>query len=128
MKLARPDQTVVALTGDGSYMFSAPSSVHWMARRYKTPFLQIVLNNGGWRSPKLSTLALHPHGYASQSDDIGVAFDEPPDYSGIAAAAGGAFAGIVKRPVELDSALDEALHAVQVEQRAAVLDVWLPHL
>ena len=29
-----PDTTVVALTGDGSYMFSMPSTVHWMARRY----------------------------------------------------------------------------------------------
>ena len=26
-------------------MFSIPSAVHWMARRYGTPFLQIVLNN-----------------------------------------------------------------------------------
>ena len=127
MKLARPDHTVIALTGDGSYMFSAPCSVHWMARRYKTPFLQIVYNNGGWRSPRLSMLALHPDGYASRSDDIGVKFEDPPDYSGIAAAAGGAFARMVKRPEELDAALTEALYAVEEEKRAAVLDVWLPH-
>ena len=37
MKLAAPEKTVVALTGDGSYMFSVPSTVHWMARRYETP-------------------------------------------------------------------------------------------
>ena len=37
--------------GDGSYLFSQPSTVHWMARRYATPFLQVVYNNGGWKAP-----------------------------------------------------------------------------
>src|SRR6185437_6718096 len=62
MKLAHPEKTIVCLTGDGSYMFSQPSTVHWMARHYRTPFLQVIYNNGGWRAPKLSTLALHPQG------------------------------------------------------------------
>lgn len=128
MKLARPEQTVVALTGDGSYMFSVPSSVHWMARQYSTPFLQVIYNNRGWRAPKFSTLAVHPDGYASRADEIGVSLDPPPDYAGIAAAAGGAFARTVKQPEDLDSALKEALHAVRVERRCAVVDVWLPRL
>ncbi len=127
-KLANPDATVMALGGDGSYMFSVPSTVHWMARHYATPFLQVVYNNRGWKSPKLSMLGVHPHGHASRANDIGVAFDPPPDYAGIAAAAGGAFARTVKRPEELDAALDAAMHAVRVEKRAAVLDVWLAPL
>jgi acetolactate synthase-1/2/3 large subunit len=128
MKLACPDKTVICLTGDGSYMFSVPSSVHWIARRYQTPFLTVIYNNRGWKAPKSSTLAVYPDGYASRSDDIGVSFDPPPDYSGIAAASGGAFASIVRRSDELNDALVEGLNAVQREQRCAVLDVWLPHL
>src|SRR5262249_3742847 len=128
VKLACPDKTVVCLTGDGSYMFTNPSSVHWIARRYQTPFLQIIYNNRGWKAPKLSMLAIHPDGYASRNEDIGVSFDPPPDYSGIAAAGGGAFARIVRRPEELNSALDEALNAVRHERRCAVVDVWLEHL
>jgi acetolactate synthase-1/2/3 large subunit len=127
-KLARPDATVIALCGDGSYMFSVPSSVHWIARAYGAPFLTVVFNNRGWKSPKLSALAVHPDGYASRANTLDVSFDPPPDYAGIAAAAGGAFARIVRRPEELEGALVEALHAVQHEQRAAVLDVWVPHL
>ncbi len=127
-RLANPDALVMALGGDGSYMFSVPSTVHWMARQYATPFLQVVYNNRGWKSPKLSMLGVHPHGHASRANDIGVAFDPPPDYAGIAAAAGGAFARTVKRPEELDTALDAAMHAIRVEKRAAVLDVWLAHL
>jgi len=128
MKLACPDRMVVCLTGDGSYMFSQPSTVHWMARRYGTPFLQVVFNNRGWNAPKFSTLAVHPDGYASRAEDLGLSFDPPPDYAGIAAAAGGAWAGSARLPEELAPALDEALRVVREERRCAVLDVWLPRL
>jgi acetolactate synthase-1/2/3 large subunit len=127
-KLARPDSTVIALTGDGSYMFSIPSTVHWMARQYSTPFLQVIYNNRGWKSPKLSTVAVHPDGFASRANEIGVSFDPPPDYAGIAAAAGGAFARTVRNPDEVEEALAEAMNVVRKEKRCAVLDVWLPHL
>ncbi len=125
-KLANPDKPVVVLTGDGCYMESIPSTAHWIARRYKTPFVQVIYNNRGWKAPKMSTLAVHPEGFASKSPDLAVAFDPPPDYSGIAAAAGGAFARTVKQPCELDAALTEAFRVVRDEQRCAVLDVWLP--
>jgi acetolactate synthase-1/2/3 large subunit len=128
MKLAYPEKTVVCLTGDGSYMFSVPSTVHWMARKYQTPFLTVIYNNRGWRAPKFSMLAVHPDGYASKAKDIDVAFDPPPDYSGIAAASGGAFAKIVKNVDEVESAVAEALQVVREEKRCAVLDVWLAHL
>lgn len=128
VKMACPDKTVVALSGDGCYMFSIPSTVHWMARRYATPFVQIVLNNGGWRAPRFSTLAIHPDGYAARADDIGVSFDPPSDYAGIAAAAGGALGLTVRRAGDLDAALDEAFACVRAGKRAAVLDVHLPTL
>jgi len=127
-KLAAPERMVVALTGDGSYLFSVPSTVHWMARRYHTPFLTVVYNNGGWRAPKFSALAVHPDGYAAKAADLGLSFDPASDYGGIAAAAGGAFARKVQRPEEVDQAIAEALEAITVQQRAAVLDVMLSHL
>ncbi len=124
-KLAHPGKTVIALTGDGSYMFSVPSSVHWMARRYHTPFLTVIYNNGGWKSPRLSTLAVHPDGYASRSDNLDMGFHPQSDYAGIAAAAGGAYPRIVDDAADLEKALDECFHAVRVEGRCAVLDARL---
>ena len=126
MKLAAPERTVVSICGDGCFLFSQPSTVFWMARRYRTPFMQIVLNNRGWRAPRFSLLQVHPDGYASRSNDIGMSFDPPPDYAGIAAAAGGALGLIVKTPEVLDAAIEAGLSAVRDEQRCAVLDVWLP--
>ncbi len=126
VKLARPDALVTALVGDGCYMFSVPSSVHWMARRYRTPFLQVIYNNRGWKAPRFSTVAVHPQGHASRAADIGTSFDPPPDYGGIAAAAGGAHPEIVRRPEEVEPALERALRAVREEGRCAVIDAWLP--
>ena len=125
MKLAAPDKTVIAIGGDGSYMFSQPATVHWMSRHCKAPFLTIVLNNRGWRAPRFSALSLYPDGYAARANDIDVAFDPPPDYAGIAAAGGGAFARTVKNPDEVDEAIAQALRVVAEEKRSAVLDVWL---
>jgi acetolactate synthase I/II/III large subunit len=128
IKLAQPAKTVVALTGDGSYLFSVPSSVHWMARRYAAPFLQVVYNNRGWKAPRFSALAVHGDGYASRASDLDIAFDPPPDYAGIAAAAGGALALQVRDPAQLEGVLQQALRVVRDERRAAVVDVWLSHL
>jgi acetolactate synthase-1/2/3 large subunit len=126
MKLAAPDREVIAFTGDGTFMFSIPSTVHWMARQYRAPFLTIVFNNRGWRSPRLSTLAVYPDGYTSRANSgLDLAFDPPPDYGQIAAAAGGAFARAVKSPEELEPALSDAFRALRDEHRAAVLDVWI---
>ncbi|HJS21676.1 MAG TPA: thiamine pyrophosphate-requiring protein [Steroidobacteraceae bacterium] len=126
VKLARPDALVAGLMGDGCYMFSVPSTVHWMARRYETPFLQVIYNNRGWKAPRFSTLSVHPQGHTSRTEDIGTSFDPPPDYGGIAAAAGGAHAEIVRRPDEVEPALERALRAVREEKRCAVIDAWLP--
>jgi acetolactate synthase-1/2/3 large subunit len=125
IKMALPDATVVSLTGDGTYMFTAPSSVHWMSRHYQAPFLQVVYNNRGWKAPKQATLSVHPDGHASRTDDLGATFDPPPDYAGIAAAAGGAFAQIVRHPSDVDPALANAMKILRTERRSVVLDVWL---
>jgi thiamine pyrophosphate-dependent acetolactate synthase large subunit-like protein len=38
---------VCQIVGDGTYMFSVPSTVSWISQRYKIPVLTIVLNNKG---------------------------------------------------------------------------------
>lgn len=38
---------VCQVVGDGTYLFSVPGSVYWIAQRYNIPVLTIVLNNQG---------------------------------------------------------------------------------
>ena len=42
---------VCQIVGDGSFLFSVPGSVYWIARRYKIPILTIVINNQGKLDP-----------------------------------------------------------------------------
>lgn len=124
-KLADPGATVVAVSGDGTYMFTVPSSVHWISRRYNAPFLQIVLNNDGWNAPRHSALAVHPDGFASRADDLDLSFIPAPDYAGIAAAAGGAEAITIDHTSDLDATVARAFAIVRNEKRSVLLEARL---
>lgn len=41
---------VCQIVGDGTFLFSVPGSVYWIAQKYKIPVLVIVLNNQGKQS------------------------------------------------------------------------------
>jgi acetolactate synthase-1/2/3 large subunit len=125
VKLAQPESLVVAICGDGTYLFSQPSTVHWLANRYQAPFLHVVFNNGGWRAPRQAVLGVHPQGLAAHSPDIDIHFPDAPDYAGIAAAAGGAHAETVRGVAELKPAIERALTAVRVQKRSAVIDAYV---
>jgi len=126
-KLANPSKTAVAVTGDGSFPFSLPSTVPWMARKYEAPFLTVILNNRAWKSPMLSAMAWHRDWYTSQvsSDDLHVTFDPPLDHAQVAVAAGARFGVTVKKVSEIDHAMRKGLETIN-NGRVAVLDVWLP--
>ena len=124
MKLARPERDVVALTGDGTYIFSCPTAVHWMARKYGAPFMTVIYNNSGWNAPKQITMGQHPGGYAEKLGDFHTSFDPSARLDLIAEAAGGAFARTVSDPKELKTVLAEGWDAVK-GGRAAVINVLL---
>jgi acetolactate synthase-1/2/3 large subunit len=122
LKLARPDAEVIALVGDGCYMFGVPSSAYWVSNTYRTPFLTIVYNNGGWNAPKYSTLGVHPDGTAKQNDTYWVTVGSGARFADIAAAAGSAEAFRVTAREELRQTLQRALQTVR-DGRSAVVDV-----
>ncbi|KAM0187757.1 hypothetical protein ACHAPI_010985 [Fusarium lateritium] len=117
---------VVQIVGDGSYMFSVPSSVYWISARYKIPVLTVVLNNLGWNAPRRSMLLVHPDGPASEAtrEELNISFAPSPDYAGIAKAAsnGEIFGARVVNASEWESALEEAIESLD-RGVSAVLDV-----
>lgn len=119
---------VCQIVGDGTYLFSVPGSVYWIAQRYDIAVLTIVLNNKGWNAPRKSMLLVHPDGEGSKVDnkELNISFDPTPDYAGIAKAASGgkAWAGCVKSVKELFEELPKAVEAVK-GGRCAVLEVQL---
>lgn len=124
MKLACPEKEIVTLTGDGSYVFSCPTAVYWMARRYDAPFMTVIFNNQGWNAPKMITKNEHPDGTAAKENTFWTSFNPPAQLDQIAAAAGGAFARTVTDPAELRAALREGRQAVG-DGRCAVINVMM---
>lgn len=138
---------VVQIVGDGTFLFSVPSSVYWISHRYQIPILTIVLNNKGkfppwynnrsgsltnhnvftgWNAPRRSMLLVHPDGLGSKvsNGELNISFDPSPDYSGIARAAsdGNIHAARVSDRDKLQSVLEEAIEVVQ-NGTSAVIDV-----
>ena len=119
---------VCQIVGDGSFLFSVPSSVYWISRRYGIPILTVVLNNDGWNAPRKSLLLVHPHGYGSQASNaqLHISFSPPPDYGGIAKAAAGGelWTGVAEKAGDLDNLLPAAIEQVRAGI-SAVLDAKL---
>ncbi|KAH0553391.1 hypothetical protein GP486_006542 [Trichoglossum hirsutum] len=107
---------VCCIVGDGTFLFSVPGSVWWVARRYRIPVLTVVLNNNGWHAPRRSALLVHPHGLTASADpqELGLSFTPSPDFAGIAraAAAGRLWTRKVGTVVGLKEVLDEAVRVM----------------
>lgn len=117
---------VCQVVGDGTFLFSVPGSVYWIARRYSIPILTIVLNNKGWNAPRRSMLLVHPSGDGSRAtnEDLNISFAPTPDFAGIAKAAAGGelWAERASTVMELAQKLPEAIQNV-LNGQTAVLEV-----
>ena len=126
-KLARPESPVIAVLGDGAYLFSNPAAVHHASALHDLPVLFVVMNNAMWGAVDRSTRAMYPHGYAARSNDpafVGLA--KLPAFERICEAAGG-YGERVEDPAALPGALQRAMSIVTREQRQALLNVICGH-
>jgi acetolactate synthase I/II/III large subunit len=123
VKLAEPDRQVVAVLGDGSYLFANPVAVHHAATVHRLPVLFVVVNNAMWGAVRRATLGMYPQGEAARSNRPPfIDLDELPAFEQVCAAAGG-YGERVDDPAALPGAFERALHAVTVEKRQALLNV-----
>ncbi len=122
-KLARPQSPVIAVLGDGAYMFSNPAAVHHASALHDLPVLFVVMNNAMWGAVDRSTRAMYPGGLASRSNDPPfVKLARLPAFEQICEAAGG-YGERVDDPELLPGALERALSVVQEQRRQALLNV-----
>ncbi len=123
-KLAVPSRDVVALVGDGSFIFGSPLAALWMAARNAAPFLAVVLDNAGYRASQRPVQDLFPEGASVRTGRFpGVRFENAPDYAALARSCH-AHGERVEDPADLPRAIERALRATR-EGRAAVLDLLL---
>lgn len=128
-KLAAPDKDVIAVSGDGFYMFGTPVHALWAARHYKAPFMAVVYQNRSYSTGTLRINSVYGanDSYAAKADYDGGYFDPPIDFAKEAEAAG-AYGENVTDAAQIEPALRRGLKAIREEGRPAVISVWLARL
>jgi acetolactate synthase-1/2/3 large subunit len=127
IKLARPEQTVVATVGDGCYMFAVPSACHFASEAYQIPILVIVYNNQCYFAVKRATRALHPEGWAVKTNHFPLSeLPVTAHYEKVCEAFGG-YGERVEDPEQVGPAIERALHVVRQEKRQALLNIICKH-
>jgi acetolactate synthase-1/2/3 large subunit len=124
VSLASPGRRVVAVVGDGSFMFGVPTAALCLAAEVDAPILAVVLNNDGYRASRLPVFELFPEGLsAARGDAVGTRFSQPPDFAAVARACH-ADGERVRERAELIPALRRGLQAID-SGRSAVVDVHI---
>ena len=105
-KLGAPERTVVAVLGDGVFMFGIPAL--WLAAKHSLPVVLVVINNGMYAAVKAGLLRLGGRAAAARifpgTDIVGVDHVQ-------AAAAFGVRGERVAQPGDLEAALARAVAA-----------------
>ncbi len=122
-KLAAPDRPVIAVLGDGAYMFGNPTAGHQVLRSLDLAVLFVIFNNAMWEEVERAALSVFPDGHAARANRIPVAHLGPAAaYEHMMAVYGG-YGERVDAPDALPGALERALRAVTVEKRQALLNL-----
>jgi len=120
LKLGDPSKTVIACLGDGAYLFNEPTACHFVARAQSVPVLTVIFNNAQWEAVKLSTLGVHPEGWAQGTAQFPLTSLSPsPRFEEIVKAFDG-YGERVERLPDLVPALRRGLEAVRGGRQAVV--------
>jgi acetolactate synthase-1/2/3 large subunit len=112
-KLAAPEREVIAIVGDGSYMFGNPLPFHYVGRAEELATLTIITNNQQWFAVKNATLDVYPDGRAAKANVMPLTELKPsPDYEKVIGTCGG-HGEKVEKPADLKKALERGLAAVR---------------
>ena len=121
VKLARPDQQVICLVGDGSFLFG-PHAL-WNMARLELPVITIVYNNHAYAGPHTRTIANVPSGRMVETGHYMGSYLGNPDMNMASIAQGfGVQAEVVRDPLQLKKALAKA-KAQTLEGKPYLIDV-----
>ncbi|MDQ6880826.1 MAG: thiamine pyrophosphate-binding protein [Pseudomonadota bacterium] len=121
VKLARPNQQVICLVGDGSFLFG-PHAL-WNMARLELPVITVVYNNHGYCGPHSRAIANAPSGRMVETGQYVASYLGSPDMNMAAIASGfGVNGEVVNNPLELKAALARA-KASSVAGKPYLIDV-----
>ena len=115
---------MVALVGDRTFVYGAPTSALWAANRYNSPFLTVIFNNQEHFATRRSLQNFYPDSASARTETwIGMDINPSSDYAALARALD-AYGERVSDPSEVVPALKRGLQEVK-NGRSAVIDVLI---
>lgn len=122
VKLARPQQLVVCIIGDGAWHYNPVPAALGFAQEYGIPLLLVLCNNRQYASQPRNLVKYYPDSAAVREQNfVGNAIEPTPDYVKQAEAYGG-MGERVQKSDELSAAVQRGLKAV-ASGRTFLLDV-----
>ena len=122
VSLAKPDRPVVALIGDGAFLYSGPQPL-WSMARYHAPGTVIVMNNRSYNRERTGMFDNGGRQFETGLDMTCYLGDPDIDYAKMASAFG-VEGEIVAEPSSLQPALERAKR-INIEGRPYLLDVHI---
>jgi acetolactate synthase I/II/III large subunit len=125
-KLAAPERDVIALSGDGFYMYASPTAALWSAARYNAPYLTVVFQNRSYTTATVAVARSYPDGFAAKAGFEDGYLEPAMDFAKEAESVG-AYGENVTDPHEIGAALRRGLAQTRAG-KPAVIAVWLGRL
>jgi acetolactate synthase-1/2/3 large subunit len=124
VKLASPDRNVIAVLGDGAYIFANPAACHHAMAMHGLPLLTIIYNNARWEAVQGSARGMYGKESAlGQRTLAPLSSLEPiPDFERYVEASNGIGMRVTQRE-ELESTIRRALNIVQTERKQVLINV-----
>ena len=111
VKLAQPDRQVVALQGDGGFMFGQAESL-WTMARYDVPVIVVIFNNRSYNGPR--NKILNHGGRQAQAGREMTCYLGDPDVDFARVAAGFGVKGeVVSTPDQIRPAIQRAIDSTR---------------
>jgi thiamine pyrophosphate-dependent acetolactate synthase large subunit-like protein len=107
VKLAQPDRQVVALQGDGGFLFSQAETL-WTMARYEVPVIVVIFNNRSYNGPRNRILRGQGRQAVSGMDMTCYLGDPDVDFARVASGFG-VDGEVVRTPAEVGPAIDRAI-------------------
>jgi thiamine pyrophosphate-dependent acetolactate synthase large subunit-like protein len=111
VKLAQPDRQVVALQGDGGFMFAQAETL-WTMARYEVPIIIVIFNNRSYNGPR--NKIMNAGGRQSQAGRDMTCYLGDPDVDFAKVAAGFGVKGeMIDAPDQVKPAMQRALDSTR---------------
>jgi thiamine pyrophosphate-dependent acetolactate synthase large subunit-like protein len=111
VKLAQPNRQVVALQGDGGFMFAQAETL-WTMARYEVPVIVVIFNNRSYNGPR--NRIFQTRGRQAQAGKDMTCYLGNPDVDFAKVAAGFGVGGeVVTTPQQLRPAIQRAIQTTR---------------